>query len=153
MPGCIAAGEWGFHPHHPWELFFQGHSVKEGAQFANTRHCCKSCRRQWLNAGQRCLLSLEQLQALAPGRFSAQHFIPSLPRISVGSLEIRKSLSQLLTQLTLLVKPPSELQAPRLDSRQVCRPAELNSLNHSTNWFFFRSSQARDESWIARPFG
>lgn len=32
MPGCIAAGEWGFHPHHPWELFFQGHSVKEGAQ-------------------------------------------------------------------------------------------------------------------------
>lgn len=35
MPGCIAAGEWGFHPHHPWELFFQGHSVKEGAQFAN----------------------------------------------------------------------------------------------------------------------
>lgn len=62
---------------------------------------CKSCRRQWLNAGQRCLLSLEQLQALAPGRFSAQHFIPSLPSISLGSLEIRKSLSQLLTQLTL----------------------------------------------------
>jgi hypothetical protein len=39
---------------------------------------------------------LEQLQAGAPERFSAQDFIPNLPSISVGSLEIRKSLSQLL---------------------------------------------------------
>lgn len=28
MLDCIAAGEWVFHLHLPWELFFQGLSIK-----------------------------------------------------------------------------------------------------------------------------